>query len=191
MSVLSGWIVHWPCSVGASRGATGPGPHKKCPPLDGAVARVFPNVSFAMCPKTLFGPSYLLITRCYHAWHVLSNVYYFCVRTQVMGLTFLAAGTSIPDLITSVIVAKKGFGDMAVSSSVGSNIFDVTIGYVLLQVAHRYCEPSRQLLFIIYTFNFIDTEAGNKGRCTRANIDSRHCSPSVPAVFRPTWQANT
>ncbi len=49
---------------------------------------------------------------------------------QVMGLTFLAAGTSIPDLITSVIVARKGFGDMAVSSSVGSNIFDVTVGYV-------------------------------------------------------------
>ncbi|ETN67639.1 solute carrier family 24 (sodium/potassium/calcium exchanger), member 2 [Anopheles darlingi] len=46
----------------------------------------------------------------------------------VMGLTFLAAGTSIPDLITSVIVARKGFGDMAVSSSVGSNIFDVTVG---------------------------------------------------------------
>lgn len=48
-----------------------------------------------------------------------------------MGLTFLAAGTSIPDLITSVIVARKGFGDMAVSSSVGSNIFDVTVGYVI------------------------------------------------------------
>ncbi|XP_076816479.1 sodium/potassium/calcium exchanger 2-like isoform X2 [Clavelina lepadiformis] len=46
----------------------------------------------------------------------------------VMGLTFLAAGTSVPDLITSVIVARKGLGDMAVSSSVGSNIFDVTIG---------------------------------------------------------------
>ncbi|QQP53380.1 Uncharacterized protein FKW44_005846 [Caligus rogercresseyi] len=51
--------------------------------------------------------------------------------SQVMGLTFLAAGTSIPDLITSVIVARKGFGDMAVSSSVGSNIFDVTVGYVI------------------------------------------------------------
>uniref|UniRef100_H2YL74 Sodium/calcium exchanger membrane region domain-containing protein n=1 Tax=Ciona savignyi TaxID=51511 RepID=H2YL74_CIOSA len=46
----------------------------------------------------------------------------------VMGLTFLAAGTSVPDLITSVIVARKGLGDMAVSSSVGSNIFDVTVG---------------------------------------------------------------
>lgn len=50
------------------------------------------------------------------------------IPSAVMGLTILAAGTSIPDLITSVIVAKKGFGDMAVSSSVGSNIFDITVG---------------------------------------------------------------
>lgn len=50
------------------------------------------------------------------------------IEPEVMGLTFLAAGTSVPDLITSVIVARKGFGDMAVSSSVGSNIFDVTVG---------------------------------------------------------------
>ncbi|XP_020620019.1 sodium/potassium/calcium exchanger 2-like isoform X3 [Orbicella faveolata] len=50
------------------------------------------------------------------------------IPTEVMGLTFLAAGTSIPDLITSVLVARKGFGDMAVSSSIGSNLFDVTIG---------------------------------------------------------------
>lgn len=55
-----------------------------------------------------------------------------------MGLTFLAAGTSIPDLITSVIVARKGFGDMAVSSSVGSNIFDVTVGYVSFPYYYYY-----------------------------------------------------
>lgn len=41
------------------------------------------------------------------------------IPQAIMGLTFLAAGTSVPDLITSVIVAKKGFGDMAVSSSIG------------------------------------------------------------------------
>ena len=51
------------------------------------------------------------------------------ITEEIMGLTILAAGTSIPDLITSVIVARKGLGDMAVSSSVGSNIFDITIGY--------------------------------------------------------------
>ena len=50
------------------------------------------------------------------------------IPSEVMGFTFLAAGTSVPDLITSVLVAKKGFGDMAVSSSIGSNMFDITFG---------------------------------------------------------------
>jgi len=50
------------------------------------------------------------------------------IPDTVMGLTFLAAGTSVPDLITSVLVAQQGKGDMAVSSSIGSNIFDVTVG---------------------------------------------------------------
>jgi len=48
-----------------------------------------------------------------------------------MGITFIAAGTSIPDLLTSVIVARQGHGDMAVSSSIGSNIFDILIGLPL------------------------------------------------------------
>lgn len=49
----------------------------------------------------------------------------------VMGLTILAAGTSVPDLLSSVIVAQQGNGDMAVSSSIGSNIFDVAFGLPL------------------------------------------------------------
>jgi len=53
------------------------------------------------------------------------------ISDAVMGLTFLAAGTSVPDLITSVLVAKEGKGDMAVSSSIGSNLFDVTVGLPL------------------------------------------------------------
>ena len=46
----------------------------------------------------------------------------------VMGLTILAAGTSVPDMLSSVIVARRGQGDMAVSSSIGSNIFDILVG---------------------------------------------------------------
>ncbi|XP_060055613.1 sodium/potassium/calcium exchanger 2 isoform X2 [Erinaceus europaeus] len=64
------------------------------------------------------------------------------ISEEIMGLTILAAGTSIPDLITSVIVARKGLGDMAVSSSVGSNIFDITIGlplpWLLYTFIHRF-----------------------------------------------------
>ena len=40
----------------------------------------------------------------------------------------LAAGTSVPDLIGSIVVAKQGRGDMAVSNAVGSNIFDILFG---------------------------------------------------------------
>lgn len=50
------------------------------------------------------------------------------IPVYIMGLTILAAGTSVPDLLSSVVVAKAGKGDMAVSSSIGSNIFDVTVG---------------------------------------------------------------
>lgn len=64
------------------------------------------------------------------------------ISEEIMGLTILAAGTSIPDLITSVIVARKGLGDMAVSSSVGSNIFDITVGlplpWLLYTMIHRF-----------------------------------------------------
>jgi len=49
-------------------------------------------------------------------------------KPEVMGMTLIAAGTSVPDLITSVIVARKGLGDMAVSSSIGSNLFDICVG---------------------------------------------------------------
>jgi len=49
----------------------------------------------------------------------------------VMGYTILAAGTSAPDLISSVIVARMGEGDMAISSSIGSNIFDILVGLPL------------------------------------------------------------
>lgn len=52
----------------------------------------------------------------------------FGIPSMIMGLTFLAAGTSVPDLLTSVIVARMGEGDMAVSSSIGSNIFDILVG---------------------------------------------------------------
>jgi len=50
------------------------------------------------------------------------------VSKAVMGLTVLSAGTSIPDAISSILVAKRGLGDMAVSNALGSNVFDILLG---------------------------------------------------------------
>ncbi|NXH02464.1 NCKX5 protein, partial [Loxia leucoptera] len=47
------------------------------------------------------------------------------IPESVMGLTLLAAGTSVPDTVASVLVARKGNGDMAMSNIVGSNVFDM------------------------------------------------------------------
>jgi len=72
---------------------------------------------------------------------------------EVMGYTFLAAGTSVPDLMSSVIVAKQGLGDMAVSSSIGCNIFDITFGLPLpwfiwiLANGEAYVVESKSLTF--------------------------------------------
>jgi K+-dependent Na+/Ca+ exchanger-like protein len=54
--------------------------------------------------------------------------HFFNVPSAIIGLTILAAGTSIPDLLSSMSVAKRGKGDMAISNAVGSNIFDIAIG---------------------------------------------------------------
>ena len=44
---------------------------------------------------------------------------------QLIGLTIVALGTSLPELITSVTAAKKGNADIAIGNIVGSNIFNI------------------------------------------------------------------
>ncbi|CAB1337552.1 unnamed protein product [Coregonus sp. 'balchen'] len=66
--------------------------------------------------------SYLMV------WMVTVISFTLGIPEVVMGITFLAAGTSVPDCMASLIVARQGMGDMAVSNSIGSNIFDVLLG---------------------------------------------------------------
>ena len=44
---------------------------------------------------------------------------------RLVGLTIVAVGTSLPELVTSVVAARKGNSDIAVGNVVGSNIFNV------------------------------------------------------------------
>ncbi len=48
------------------------------------------------------------------------------VQEAIIGLTLVAIGTSVPELATSVIAARKGHTDMAIGNIVGSNIFNAT-----------------------------------------------------------------
>jgi K+-dependent Na+/Ca+ exchanger-like protein len=77
------------------------------------------------------------------------------IPPAIIALTVLAVGTSIPDLFSSVIVAKQGRGDMAVSNAVGSNIFDILIGLGL---------P----FFVVMLFSGGEIDAG--GNLTKSSI---------------------
>lgn len=49
----------------------------------------------------------------------------FGVSEVIIGLTIVAIGTSMPELVTSVIAALKGQSDIAIGNIVGSNIFNI------------------------------------------------------------------
>jgi cation:H+ antiporter len=47
------------------------------------------------------------------------------ISEKVIGLTILAIGTSLPELVTSVVAAVKGNDDIAIGNIIGSNIFNM------------------------------------------------------------------
>lgn len=47
------------------------------------------------------------------------------ISDRVIGLTVVALGTSLPELVTSVAAARKGNADIAIGNIVGSNIFNI------------------------------------------------------------------
>ncbi|XP_040920391.1 sodium/potassium/calcium exchanger 4 [Toxotes jaculatrix] len=79
-------------------------------------------VSFILSTVWIAVFSYLMV------WMVTIIGYTLGIPDVIMGITFLAAGTSVPDCIASLIVARQGLGDMAVSNTIGSNVFDILVG---------------------------------------------------------------
>lgn len=49
----------------------------------------------------------------------------FGLSETMIGLTIIAIGTSLPELVTSLVAAKKGEVDMAIGNVIGSNVFNV------------------------------------------------------------------
>lgn len=80
--------------------------------------RLFP-LTFIMAVVWIGLLSYLC------AWMVTVIGYTLNIPDSVSGITILAAGISVPEIITTVLIVKMGFGNMAFSNLIGSNIFDI------------------------------------------------------------------
>ncbi|MBH27726.1 MAG: hypothetical protein CL789_00615 [Chloroflexi bacterium] len=100
------------------------------------------------------------------------------VPPVIVALTILAPGTSVPDMISSIVVAKQGRGGMAVANAVGSNIFDILIGLglpwlVIIFSGREYIEVMSEgiagstwlllgSVFILYLFMLTGRRLGRK-----------------------------
>ena len=78
-------------------------------------------ICFVMCMAWIGAFTYMV------AWMITLIGYTFNIPDSVMGLTFLAIGTSVPEVFSSLIVSRQGKGSMAVSNSIGSNTFDILV----------------------------------------------------------------
>ncbi|XP_039889443.1 sodium/potassium/calcium exchanger 3-like [Simochromis diagramma] len=90
-------------------------------------------VSFFTATIWIAGLSYIMV------WMVTVIGFTLGIPDVIMGITFLAAGTSVPDCMASVIVARQGLGDMAISNSIGSNVFDILVGLGLPWALQTLC----------------------------------------------------
>jgi len=79
-------------------------------------------MAFLLSIVFIAGLSWVLVESAVGIAHILN------IPAVIIGLTILAAGTSVPDLMSSIIVARQGRGGMAISNAIGSNIFDILIG---------------------------------------------------------------
>ena len=57
--------------------------------------------------------------------NAISLAHHFGVSEKLIGLTILAAGTSLPELATSAVAAYRKNTDIAIGNVVGSNIFNI------------------------------------------------------------------
>ncbi len=71
----------------------------------------------------------------------------FGVTQAVIGLTLVALGTSLPELVTSLVAIKKGEGDIGLGNILGSNIFNIL--FVLGATASIHPIPSSPQFFRI------------------------------------------
>jgi cation:H+ antiporter len=73
----------------------------------------------------LFGLSVLLIGGTLFVDGAVSAAHTLGMSERLVGLTVVAVGTSLPELITSVVAARRGHSDLAIGNVVGSNIFNI------------------------------------------------------------------
>jgi cation:H+ antiporter len=124
---------------------------------------------------TVIGLVVLIISSRLLVWGAVDIAQSLGVSDMIIGLTIVAIGTSLPELASSVIAARKGEHDIALGNIIGSNLFNTLAVVGLAGVIHPMAVDaevfSRDILVMIgLTFLlFVMAYAFNKKRSGRIN----------------------
>jgi cation:H+ antiporter len=121
--LYSGWMV-WAARSGAELASAR---------ADVAAERDMADAAGAPRPRgvarslavALFGLAVLLVGGTLFVNGAVDAAHALGMSERLVGLTVVAIGTSLPELVTSVVAARRGHSDLAIGNVVGSNIFNV------------------------------------------------------------------
>ena len=93
----------------------------------------------------------------------------FAIPERIIGITVIAIGTSLPELITSVLAIRKGHTDIGVGNIIGSNIYNILmITGVAATLAGIHVAPAIYTDYIIMlAFSMVLFVAIKSGRIAR------------------------
>ncbi len=92
---------------------------------------IIKSISFISLGIILLGAGGQLVV-----YNAVKIAHYFQVSEKLIGLTAISAGTSLPELATSVIAAFKKRPDIAIGNVIGSNIFNITLVLGVTSLMH-------------------------------------------------------
>ena len=91
------------------------------------------------------------------------------IAETLIGLTIVAVGTSLPELVTTIIASKKGENDMALGNVIGSNIFNIIFVLGISGVIAPFSIASYMIvdLFVLVAATLLVFVFVIKGKLTR------------------------
>lgn len=75
----------------------------------------------------------------------------FGLSQTLIGLTIVAMGTSLPELVTSIVASRKGENGLALGNVIGSNIFNI----LMVLAASAVISPMKVSVFSVYDLLFL------------------------------------
>ena len=107
----------------------------------------------------------------------------------LIGLTIVAIGTSLPELVTSIVASKKGENGLAVGNVVGSNIFNILFILGLSSTIHPIAVNLASvldlaILIVVSIITYIFAGSGKLGRAAGAAMTALYVADVVFAILR-------